>query len=125
MTATVTAPRDARARTAAYAPPGVAATPCGVGCRVHFSDDEREDDGARVEVRRVPLDLRDEEVVLELLDDDVEEERGEHRLDAEEQGASNIHGDIAPAEAAEATRRRTGALGEEDDRPARPEAVGR
>ena len=44
--------------------------------------DQGEHDDARVEVRRIALDLRHEEVVLKLLDPEVEDERRGGRLDA-------------------------------------------
>ena len=50
--------------------------------RQRTADDDREDDGGRVELGRVALDLRDQEVVLDLLDQRVQDERGDDRLDA-------------------------------------------
>src|SRR4051794_27014432 len=40
------------------------------------ADDDREDDRCRVELHRIALDLRDEEVVLDLLDEEVQQQRG-------------------------------------------------
>ncbi len=46
------------------------------------ADDDREHDARRVELDRVALDLGHEEVVLDLLDEDVQDERGDDRLEA-------------------------------------------
>ena len=46
------------------------------------ADDDREDDRGRMELDRVALDLGHEQVVLELLDEGVQDEGGDDRLEA-------------------------------------------